>query len=183
MAKKKKNELNMFHVHVGILAFSSILLAVAFLVQNLALSSAAKPADKGFDELGYNRNARIFNGPADGVDGTLDGTAYGDPTYGTDHLKMKWNAEWDRGNAENWSNGPYAAWIDNQWNGSVPGGSGENWHYKIKWIDECGSTGTPTTNGGYCIWGQFEVVMSHGTVANEHFWDTHAKPSGYKLFN
>ena len=134
----------------------------------------------GFDELGYNRRARIFNGPADGVDGTLDGTAYGDPTYGKDHLKMKWNAEWDRGNAEGWNdpNG-YRAWIDNQWNGQVPGGSGEVWHYKIRWIGACGATGTPTGDGGYCIWGQFEVLLSHGTVDNEHFWDAHAVPAGF----
>src|SRR5687768_1218354 len=76
----------------------------------------------GFDALGYNRTAGVFNGAADGVDGTLDGTYYGNAAYAADHLKMKWNAEWDRGNAEGWSdpNG-YRAWIDNQWNGKRPG--------------------------------------------------------------
>src|SRR5665811_1771876 len=75
---------------------------------------------RGFDELGYNEQARVFNGPADGVDGILDGMVWGDPTYANDHLVMKWNAEWDRGNAENWSQPPYAAWEDNEWNGKVP---------------------------------------------------------------
>jgi len=124
----------------------------------------------GFDALGYNRGARIFNGAVDGTDGVLDGTYWGDPTYASDKLKMKWNAEWDRGNAEGWSdpNG-YDAWIDNQWNENVPNGSGEIWHYKIKWVGACGVNGTPTGDGGYCLWGQFEVVMSNGNAGGEHF--------------
>ncbi len=99
--------------------------------------------------------------------------------YANDKLIMKWNAEWDRGNDEGWSNPPYDAWENNNWNGIFPGGSGEIWHYKIKWIGPCGSDGTPLPDGGYCIWGQFEVIMSQGTVANEHFWETHAIPTGY----
>jgi len=92
---------------------------------------------------------------------------------------MKWNAEWDRGNAEKWKNPPYAAWENNEWNGQVPGGSGETWHYNIQWVGSCGRDGTPLPDGGYCIWGQFEVILSHGTVANQHFWDAHATPTGY----
>lgn len=135
----------------------------------------------GFDQYGYNRCARIFNGPADGLDGKLDGKVYGSATYAADHLKMKWNAGWDRGNLTGWSdpNGYRGAWIDNQWNGQVPGGSGVTWHYRIRWIGPCGGHGAPTGSGGYCIWGQFEVVMSHGTVEGQHFWDAHAIPSGY----
>lgn len=147
--------------------------------------SAPQPSDQpipsfSFDNLGYNRGARIFQGPADGVDGTLDGTVWGDPTYANDLLKMKWNAEWDRGNDEGWSdlNG-YDAWLDNNWNGQVPGGSGEVWQYRIKWISACGADGTPTGDGGYCIWSQFEIILSHGTVLNQHFWDAHAVPAGF----
>lgn len=132
-----------------------------------------------FDDLGYNRTARIFNGPADGVDGTLDGAVWGDATYASDHLKMKWNSEWDRGNAEGWANGPYAAWIDNTWNGKFPGGSGDEWLYRIKWIGLCGADGTPTGDGGYCIWGQFEVIFDGGTILNQHFWFAHATPAGF----
>lgn len=136
---------------------------------------------KGFDNLGYNRCARIFNGPADGADGKLDGMFGGYATYAPDHLKMKWNAEWERGNLTGWTDpsGYAGAWTDNQWNGQVPGGSGETWHYKIKWIGPCGGYGALTGTGGYCIWNQFEVTFSHGTAANEHFWDAHAKPAGY----
>lgn len=117
---------------------------------------------RGFDEFGYNRCARIFIG-----------------LRGGDHLKMKWNAEWDRGNLENWANPPYDALLDNEWNGQLPGGSGDVWHYKIRWVGSCGADSAPTEDGGYCIWGQFEVFFSHGTSANEHFWETHVTPAGF----
>ena len=134
----------------------------------------------GFDQYGYNDTARIFNGPADGVDRSLDGTVWGDPTYASDHLSMKWNAEWDRGNDEGWTDlAGYDAWINNNWSGQAPDGSGEVWHYKIVWIGACGPDGTTLPDGGYCIWGQFEVIFSQGSVANEHFWDAHASPAGY----
>lgn len=143
-------------------------------------ASPGTSAASGFDALGYNRTAGIFNGAADGVDGVIDGKYYGSTAYAADRLKMKWNAEWTRGNAEGWTdpNG-YRAWIDNAWNGKVRGGSGETWHYRIKWVGPCGATGAPTGTGGYCIWNQFEVVMSHGTSANRHFWDAHAVPAGF----
>ena len=153
-----------------------------FVVSVLLFSAAAVFADEGFDGFGYNEQARIFVGQADGVDRNLDGTVWGSPTYANDHLVMKWNAEWNRGNAEGWTdeNG-YDAWLNNEWNGRVPEGSGETWVYKIQWIGSCGADGTPLPDGGYCIWGQFEVLMSHGTVANEHFWEAngHANPTGY----
>ena len=174
MAKRKTS-----HFHsTTIFAAVAFLLVVATAVV-LAGGRGKNPTGRGFDELGYNRGARIFEGEADGVDGTLDGTTYADPTYANDHLKMKWNAEWDRGNQESWGNGPYGAWLDNNWNGKVKDGSGEVWQYRIKWIGSCGATGAPTGDGGYCIWGQFEVLMSHGTAANQHFWNAHAIPAGF----
>lgn len=131
-----------------------------------------------FDDLGYNDVAGVFNGPADGVDKILDGKVWGDPTYANDHLVMKWNSDWDRGNDEEWANPPYRAWTTNEWNGQVTGGSGEIWHYKIQWIGSCGAYGTVLPDGGYCIWGQFEVLLSQGTIDNQHFWDAIAKPAG-----
>jgi len=32
--------------------------------------------------------------------------------------------------------------------------------------------------GGYPIWGQFEVIMDHGTAGGEHFWYALATPCG-----
>jgi hypothetical protein len=57
-------------------------------------------------------------------------------------------------------------------NGAVPGGSGEVWHYKIKWVGP-ELEGSPCwVEGGYPIWGQFEVIMDHGTMGGEHMWFT-----------
>lgn len=152
----------------------------------LSVSSvfAAQPTGKGFDEFGYNRTARNFVGTClswgMGKFGwTQDQAAAYCGAYSGDKLVMKWNAEWDRGNAEGWANGPYAAWENNEWNGAVPGGSGDVWHYKIKWVGTCGADGAPTADGGYCLWGQFEVLMDQGTSGGEHFWYTKAVPNGY----
>jgi hypothetical protein len=140
----------------------------------------------GFDQYGYNNTARIFNGAADGVDRTLDGAVWGDPTYANDKLVMKWNAEWDRGNAEGWTKPPYAAWEDNEWNGKAKGGSGQIWHYKIIWFNNVNSLPdfAALPDGGYVLWGQFEVIMDQGfdpNVGPGHLWYAHAKPTGYGL--
>ena len=135
----------------------------------------------GFNEFGYNYCARIFNGPADGVDKVLDGMVWGDPTYANDHLIMKWNAAWDACNAAPTTENCTGAWTDNEWNGKVPNGSGQNWHYKIVWSAICAAAGT-LTDGGYCVWGSYEVLMDQGSDPNAgpgHLWFAHAKPNGY----
>jgi hypothetical protein len=154
--------------------------AVVVLVIVLAVTTVAWTKG-GFDEFGYNYGARIFNGLADGVDRNLDGKVWGDTIYANDHLKMSWTAGWDRGNDEGWSNPPYCdAWEDNQWNGMKPGGSGETWHYKIVWVGPELEESPYWREGGYPIWGQFEVIMSHGTMpGGGHIWDCLANPAGY----
>lgn len=137
----------------------------------------------GFNEFGYNYGARIFNGPADGVDKKLDGMVWGDPTYANDRLVMKWTSEWDRGNAEKWANPPYTkAWEDNEWNGKVKNGSGEVWHYKIIWVGSDLENSPYWRDGGYAVWNQFEVIMDHGQDPNSgpgQTWFAHATPNGY----
>ena len=146
----------------------------------------AKPTNKGFDEFGYNYNARIFVGKADGVDRNLDGTVWGDPTYANDLLVMKWSKAWDdaRFHGAEWT---CDAWLDNEWNGNVPGGSGETWHYKIIWVGPELEDSPCWVDGGYPIWGQFEVIMSHGTFQEDskivHMWEAHAIPTGYGAHN
>lgn len=146
-------------------------------------NTTSSTSDNGFDEWGYNRTARIFSGTGMSwcmgkVGNEAWCTAYLGP-YANDKLIMKWNAEWDRGNAEGWSNPPYNAWEDNQWNGMFPGGSGSNWHYKIVWVGPCDSDSTPVPDGGYCIWGQFAAIMDQGTDGGQHAWFAHGLPSGY----
>lgn len=140
-------------------------------------STAGMAGAGGFDEFGYNYGARIFVGAADGVDRILDGKVWGDPTYANDHLVMKWSKAWD--NAR-FGGAPWTceAWVDNEWNGRVPGGSGEVWHYKIVWVGPELEASPCWREGGYPIWGQFEVIFSHGTMGNAHFWDAHARPAG-----
>ncbi len=144
--------------------------------RSMGLGSAGD--NGGFDEFGYNYKARIFVGAADGVDKALDGLVWGDPMYANDHLVMKWSKAWDdaRFNGAAW--GP-DAWEDNEWNGMVPGGSGEVWHYKIIWVGPEGLASPYWRDGGYLIWGQFEVILSQGVADGEHSWETHAHPSGY----
>src|SRR3989344_1161030 len=78
----------------------------------------------GFAQYGYNLKARNFVGTCHswyiGKFGGTDAqaTAYCG-AYDNDKLVMKWNAEWDRGNAENWVNPPYDAYLNNEWNGKV----------------------------------------------------------------
>ena len=110
-----------------------------------------KTVGTGFDEFGYNYNARIFNGKADGVDRVLDGMVWGDPTYANDHLVMKWSKGWDEARFHGATWGP-DAWEDNEWNGKVPGGSGEVWHYKISWVGEDPENSPYWREGGYSIW-------------------------------
>jgi len=150
---------------------------------------AVKPAATGFDEFGYNNVARNFVGTcASWHMGKFESTpqqaeAYCGP-YSNDILIMKWNSEWDRGNEDGWSdpNG-YNAWIDNQWIGQRPNGTGETWHYKIAWDAGCVNDNTPTSmaNKGTasCVWGSFAMLQSHGTVNGEHVWDVLLAPAGY----
>lgn len=136
----------------------------------------------GFDTFGYNDCARIFNGT-----GSSWSLAAGLPAdylgvYAPDKLVMKWNAAWDACNADGTPENCAGAWTDNEWNGKIAGGSGEVWHYKIKWVSPCGADYTPLPDGGYCIWGSYEVLMDQGQDPNigpGHLWFAHAKPNGY----
>lgn len=146
---------------------------LVFLVTSTALAGSG---DKGFDDYGYNYQANIFVGDADGVDRNEDGTIWGDSTYANDHLVMKWSKGWDnaRFHGEAWG---HDAWLNNQWNGKAPGGSGETWHNEVDYSQVC-ANGEEPTDGGECIWGIFEETMSHGTIDNEHIWVEHATPAG-----
>lgn len=154
------------------------LLLLVFFAFMAVPAQAAKPADKGFDEFGYSYQAMLFQGKADGVDRVLDGKVWGDPTYANDHLVMKWNKAWNdaRFNGAAWT---CDAWENNEWNGAVPNGSGEVWHYKIVWVGPELEQSSCWREGGYPIWGQFEVIMDHGMANGEHEWFTHGIPSGY----
>lgn len=156
----------------------SIIMVFVMLAVFTTPALADQPTGNGFDEFGYNRTARIFNGT-----GASWSVEQGLPVdylgiYAADKLVMKWNAEWDRGVDENWAYPPYAAWEDNEWNGMFPGGSGAVWHYKIVWVGDCSLVPV----GGYCVWGQFATIMDQGidpSYGPGHLWFAHANPTGY----
>ena len=150
--------------------FGLVVLAVLALVPVLAVQAG------GFDEFGYNYQARVFVGKADGVDRNLDGTVWGDPTYTNDHLVMKWSKAWDdaRFNGASWTPD---AWCTNEWNGNVKGGSGESETVKIIWVGTELESSVYWRPGGYAIWGEFEVIMDHYVGADGE-WFAHATPNG-----
>lgn len=155
-----------------------LLIAVALLT---LLIPTTVFAAGGFDKFGYNETANIFRGPADGVDRLLDGKVWGDPTYANDLLVMKWNEQWDVCNDAG-SVGVEAclgAWTTNEWNGMVPGGSGETWHYKIIWVGPGGLDSPYWVGGGELAWDNYETIMSQGTSDGAHSWATHATPTGF----
>lgn len=153
-------------------------------VAAMAVLAVPALAAGGYNQYGYNYTARNFNGTGSSwcLAKGLSADCMGD--YSADKLVMKWNAEWDRGNAEKWTKPPYNAWTNNEWNG-MKDGSGAIWHYKIVWVPPCGADGTPLANGGYCIWGQFEVLMDQGKdpgFGPGHIWFAKSSPAGYGAF-
>ena len=137
-----------------------------------------------FDQFGYNEKARIFNGPADGVDRELNGMVWGDPTYAKDTLVMKWNAAWDACNdaGNNDEDACAGAWVNNEWNGAIPGGSQEVWHYKIIWVGSESINSSHWQEGGYPVWGNYEVLMDQGVSLGDgptHTWFANSTPNGY----
>ena len=142
-----------------------------------ALPAVPAFAAGGFDQYGYNYQARVFVGKADGVDRVLDGTVSGDPTYANDHLVMKWSKDWDdaRFHGAPWTPD---AWCTNEWNGNVPGGSGTGTeHYKIIWVGPELEGSQYWRAGGDPIWGQFEVIMDVYTEVGAHY-NFHVEPAG-----
>ena len=168
-----------------------VLAATILLTAMMVLAMPVSAQGGGFDEFGYNNTARVFVGTYEswfmGKYGyTHEAAEVAGGIYAHDQIVMKWNAEWDRGNDELWANGPYAAWTTNEWNGKVGreweggkvAGSGEVWHYKIVWVGSKLEASPYWREGGWPIWGQFEVIMDQGTAPGEHISYALAKPNG-----
>jgi len=156
-------------------------LAALSLLAVLCVSTAPAFAQGGFDQFGYNYQAMVFVGKADGVDRNLDGTVWGDPTYANDWLVMKWSKGWDDARFHGAPWGP-DAWETNEWNGMNPDGSQSVWHYKIIWVGPELESSPYWREGGYSIWGQFEVIMDQGidpSIGPGHIWFALATPNGF----
>lgn len=138
------------------------LLPIAALV--LAGLAAPAMAAGGFNQFGYNYSAKIFSGPADGVDKKLDGKVWGDATYANDHLVMKWNQAWNDCNANGYDNPDYCAgaWVINEWNGMMSDRSQWTEHVKIIWVGSARANSPYWVDGGYSIWGNYEAIQDQG---------------------
>jgi len=77
---------------------------------------------------------------------------------------MKWNAAWDACNANGFNDPAYCAgaWTTNEWNGMLPGGSQWTDHIKIIWVGSAAVNSSYWINGGYLLWGNYEVIFDEG---------------------
>lgn len=150
------------------------------------LPLTASAAEKGFDQYGYNRTARVFNGTGNSwcqnayhtTEAACEGIM---GEYSSDRLVMKWNKAWDECNENGYDNPTYCAGatLTNEWNGKVPGGSGEVAHYKFIWVGSAGESSTYWREGGALIWGNYEVLMEQGVNDEGHWVGAFAKPNGF----
>jgi hypothetical protein len=125
--------------------------------------NAGNPIKLGYDEFGYNYQARIFNGTYDTSDRVADGKYFGATVdYADDSLIMKWSDDWlsnqdcngdnklDRGPA-----GTSQGWLTNQVEGDYVNGDDLS-HYtlftKIVYDPNCSTS----LNG--CLWGTYTVI-------------------------
>lgn len=144
--------------------FKALTLGLLIGLSLVGVTTPSASAANGFNQYGYNYGAHIFSGLADGVDKNLDGTVWGDATYANDHLVMKWNAAWDACNANGYDSPTYCAgaWVTNEWNGMIAGGSQWTEHVKIIWVGSQGSNSMYWVDGGYSIWGNYEAILDQG---------------------
>jgi len=167
------------------------IILISVLVLGLALVSGLAIA-KG--PSGYNWKALVFVGT--GLQYCQQRLGINDPVAcesaigedPDDHLVMKWSQAWQNavfGPDEIRYNGdelPWTtdAWVNNQWNGMFPDGSGESYHSRIVWVGTpCDNTNPNWRDGGECIWGQMEIIHKQGKNSSGHWWGPHGIPSGY----
>ena len=122
-----------------------------------ALMMCPAMAQGGFDEYGYNYNARLFNGLGANSDRSFEPEGYCWGAYvGDSHLVMKWSKEWDEARFGGGEFGP-GCWENNVWIGKYTGSDGEEhtWSYYclIVWI---GTEEPP--EGAVPIWGSFAII-------------------------
>ena len=181
---------------LDVVAKLTLALGLTVAMAGLTLSAGVAGASPngnggGFDSFGYNYTARVFNGTYlqwCAEQGITDPVACSNDLGGAsvnDQVIMKWNAAWDACNASPILSRPAncaGAWTDNEINGMVPGGDGSVWHYKIVYSPVCAAGGTPTNGSGYCVWGDYEVLMDQGTVNGTHTSYALATPNGYGAY-
>jgi hypothetical protein len=133
-----------------------------------SLGQGSAGGEAGFDEFGYNYNARIFVGAADGVDKMLDGTVWAIRSTPT----TTWSWRGPRPGQALHRRGLDAGCLeDNEWNGMGPDRSRRSGTTRSSgwaWNEE-----RPYWREGLRHLGPVQVIFSHGTAAAA-FLETHA---------
>jgi hypothetical protein len=164
VAKKEKSIMNyklLFIAAVMVSALGALLFSAGGTGDTTQLAGVG-----AFDAQGYNRAGRMFTGTggswcdAQGlVHECMD-------EYTNSALTVTWNAAWDKGNREAWSNGPYNAEM------RVTFGDTD---FVLSWVGTC-------RNGdvlpqGECVWGEFAIS---GTNAGpSQAWIAQASPTRF----
>ncbi len=85
--------------------------------------------------------------------------------YANDHLLLQWNTAYDTcrlgGSCE-------GAWLMVKWNGMIPTGSGELWHYKIDYRGAICPIGVILPDGSSCYGNGFVILSSQGRIDGQH---------------
>lgn len=172
----------------SLVSFGSAALAApksscATIADGTILDSAGNPVVQGFDQFGYNYQARRFNGTYDSVDRVLDGTYWGSTgDFVDDKLMMTWSQDWlanvdcngdnklDRGAG---ATGTSQGWLTNHEVGDYTDLDGNVHHFtyftKMVWVGPGGS-----------LWGQYETIQANSNEpgAMDH---SHAASPGFGL--
>lgn len=167
------------------------------------LDSAGARINLGYDQFGYNYQARMFNGTYDSSDRSLDGLYFGGAgDYADDSLIMKWSDEWlsnldcnsdnslDRGldAKSGLASGFSKGWLTNQVEGDYLDADGDSHHYtyfaKIVYVGPAPVGADPWASRR--IWGVYATIEE---VYNDPFGGYHgvdrtrlAHPAGFGFY-
>ena len=139
--------------------------------------SQGNPISVGYDQWGYNYQARMFNGLYDNYSRPLPPATEGDV-----NLMMKWSDDWlsnldcngdgklDRGGAEGASANVSKGWLTNHEEGDYLGGDGEYHHYTyfVKIVYDGGAACTAGADS--CLWGSYTIIEE---VYNDPYGGAH----------
>ena len=120
----------------------------------------------GYDQFGYNYQARLFNGTYDSSDRVLDGKYWGaDADYADDSLIMKWSEDWlsnqdcdNDGKLDRGDSGTSMGWTTNHVEGDYIGVDGDSHHYtyQVKIVFDNGAACAAAQST--CVWGLYNII-------------------------
>ncbi len=132
---------------------------LALIVALLTLATVAYAAG-GFDQYGYNYQAQSFNGRYCDFDRVIGGD------FCDVQLSMKWSYYWLNPDRQRGCDrktgvctGTSTGWLTNHQRGTNPNGSHWEYFVKIVYTGESHPDGFVYPNGGYAIWGVYEVIQ------------------------